>query len=99
MSAVFLVVGLFVHFLVLHFMTERPITMEKVAERLRGPGWLVFDSILLVICLYHALNGINSIILDFNPGKRFTRIFSWVLWITGGATAVVGVLNLIPFGR
>ena len=47
-SAAFLVIGLAVHFLVLHFMIERPVTMAKVAERLQAPGWMVFDSLLLL---------------------------------------------------
>lgn len=99
LTALFLVLGLIVHFVVLHFMIERPVTIEKVAERLKNPGWIVFDSILLIACLYHALNGVNSIILDFKPTTAFLRFICYFFWIAGIATAVVGIANLIPFWR
>lgn len=98
-TALFLAVGLAVHFIVLHFMIERPVTMEKVAERLNGPGWIAFDSLLLVACIYHALNGVNSILLDFAPPRRLKGVVLYALWIVGFAAAAVGIANLIPFGR
>lgn len=98
-SALFLIVGLVTHFFVLHFMIERPVTMEKVAERLKGTGWVVFDSILLLLCIYHALNGLNSILLDFKPGKAFGRFVLYSLWAIGILTAVWGIINLLPFNR
>lgn len=98
-SAAFLIIGLITHFVVLHFMIERPVTMEKVAERLKSPGFFAFDSVLLVICIYHALNGIYSIIVDFKPAKNFERAVLFLFWVGGIATSVVGIWTLIPFTR
>lgn len=98
-SAAFLIIGLITHFVVLHFMVERPVTMEKVAERLRSPGWLTFDSILLIVCIYHAFNGIYSIILDFRPSKSFERAVLCLSWVVGIAVGIIGVWNLFPFNK
>lgn len=98
-SAAVLVLGLLVHFVVLHFMIERPVTMEKVAERLKSPGWIAFDSILLIACVYHALNGLNSVLLDFCPSRRLEGVVSYALWAVGFVAVILGIINLIPFGR
>lgn len=98
-SAAVLAIGLVIHFVVLHFMVERPVTMEKVAERLKSPGWVAFDCILLIACIYHALNGINSILLDFKPARRLEGVASYALWVMGVVAVVLGVVNLVPFGR
>lgn len=98
-SAAVLAVGLVIHFIVLHFIIERPVTMEKVAERLKSPGWVAFDCVLLIGCIYHALNGINSILLDFKPARRFERFVSCSLWAIGAVAAILGIANLIPFSR
>jgi succinate dehydrogenase / fumarate reductase membrane anchor subunit len=98
-SAVVLAVGLFVHFLVLHFMIERPVTMAKVAERLQAPGWIAFDAILLVCALYHALNGVYGVLLDFKPSDAVARLSLYALWAVGGIATVAGLWNLLPFAR
>lgn len=96
-SAIVLVVGLVVHFAVLHFMIERPVTMEKVSLRLSSPGWILFDSILLIVCIYHALGGVYSVVLDFKPARKFEQALCWLFWGAGGVVAVIGIVNLIPF--
>lgn len=98
-SAAFLVAGLIVHFFVLHFMIERPVTVEKVAERLKNPGWVAFDCLLLAVCVYHALNGIYSILLDFKPAGSFKKAFLYIFWIGGIATTIFGIASLVPFNR
>lgn len=98
-TAAVLAVGLIVHFLALHFLIERPVTMDKVAERLGTPGWIAFDAVLLVACLFHALNGLYAILADFRPARAVAGTVRWAFWVVGIAATVVGVANLIPFGR
>lgn len=98
-SAAFLVVGLFVHFWVLHYIdsASKPVTFELVAERLRQPGWIIFDSLLLIAVVYHGLNGIWSIVLDWNPGKTVRQILGWGLSVIGVLALIIGIYTLIPF--
>lgn len=98
-TAVFLVVGLIVHFIVLHYGIERPVNFAKVYQRLSHPAWIIFDSLLLIAVIYHALYGAYSIISDYNPGRSSKRILSWAFWLIGIATFFVSFFILIPYGQ
>ncbi|MFQ6618847.1 MAG: succinate dehydrogenase, hydrophobic membrane anchor protein, partial [Fidelibacterota bacterium] len=76
-TAIFLVIGLVVHFYVLHFVIEGDITFEKVASRLSSPWWITFDLLLLAAVIYHGLNGVWGIILDYNPRVTARKWIGW----------------------
>ena len=95
-TALFLVSGLLVHFWVLHYWIERPVTYDKVFERLSSPGWILFDSLLLVACIYHALNGLYAILVDFNPQLKTKKLVYYIFTILGIILSVFGISVLIP---
>ncbi|MDK2975555.1 MAG: succinate dehydrogenase / fumarate reductase, rane anchor subunit [Candidatus Marinimicrobia bacterium] len=94
-----LVVGLFVHFWAMHFAIERPVTFEKVQNRLLSPGWVFFDVILLIAVIYHAFNGLYNVISDYNPRPVIKKIIAWVLFFGGTILVIYGILALLPFTR
>ena len=57
-SAVFLAIGLFAHLWACVFPIDKPLTIAKIAQRLGSPAWVIFDCVLLLICIYHGLNGL-----------------------------------------
>lgn len=65
-TAIFLILGMAVHILVLPLAGER-LSYSLVSERLSHTGWILFDLLLLASCLYHGLNGIWGVIFDYNP--------------------------------
>jgi len=96
-TALILGVGLLVHFFVLHFAIERPVTFAKVQDRLSQPCWVAFDIVLLACALYHAFNGLRGVVMDYAPSASARRTWTWALWIAGLAAFVFGVLALVPF--
>ena len=98
-TAVFLIFGMIVHFVILHYIdvADKPITFALVQQRLQSVWWITFDLLLLVAALYHALNGIWSIILDWNPGKIVRRCLGWSLSVIGIIAFIFGIYTLIPF--
>lgn len=96
-SAAFLVIGLFVHFWVLHFALEKPLSFDKVQARLISPGWIIFDAILLLCVVYHGINGLWGIYLDFNPGEKARKIIGWFLFVIGVLSFFFGAYILFPF--
>ena len=96
-SALLLVIGLFAHFWVLHYALEKPVNFDKVAARLQSPEWVIFDVLLLGIALYHGLNGIWNIIMDYAPKAGTKRGVSFVLWLFGIVAFTFGAYALIPF--
>lgn len=78
-----LLVLLIMHFWVEHYSVEartQGITYEVVQQRFfRNPWFVAIDLSFLFIALYHGLNGVRNIILDFSFVKRAARPF-----VTGG---------------
>ncbi len=91
-TAIFLMVGLLVHFWVVHFVIERPLDFEKVFNRITSSVlWSVFDLLLLAAALFHALNGIWGIFKDYNPSEKWNKRVYWALWVVGIISLYVGV--------
>jgi len=97
LSALFLVIGMVVHFWVLHYVIDKPLTFDKVVARLTSPGWILFDSLLLIAVVYHGINGIWNVLTDYNPSPRLKKFYGWGLFLLGLATVIWGFFTLIPF--
>ncbi len=96
-SAILISVGLLVHFWVLHFTMTRPVTFEKVQERLLSPGWVTFDLILLAAVIYHGLNGLWNILTDYNPSPALRKFYGWLIVAIGLLLVYFGYVILMPF--
>jgi succinate dehydrogenase / fumarate reductase membrane anchor subunit len=99
-TGVYLVIGIVVHFWVLHYSGD-PLAKEfqHVAHRLSRPGWFLFDLSLLFAALYHGLNGIYNIILDFNIREGARKVVGWILWWIGVIASGLGIWILTSFAR
>ncbi len=93
-----LLVLLAAHFWVEHFMTapvrHGELTYEIVAARLANPAWRAIDIAFLIVALYHGLNGLRNIVLDYGPFRRLTvltmnaaLVVIGVAWAWWGITA------------
>jgi succinate dehydrogenase / fumarate reductase membrane anchor subunit len=96
-----LVVLLAMHFWVEHFMAgpvrEGHLTFEVIQSRIANPWMQAIDISFLFVALYHGLNGLRNIILDYGVvTPRIARIATAVIIIVGlcwaywGVTAFVG---------
>ncbi|MHB9146366.1 MAG: succinate dehydrogenase/fumarate reductase transmembrane subunit [Symbiobacteriia bacterium] len=95
-TAALLILLLGAHFWVLHFVPANAIiSFAGVAARLRQVLFWVIDYGLLLAGLYHGLNGLRNIALDYWP--RVDRGLSWVLLAAGIAAAIYGGLALRVF--
>src|SRR5713226_7725746 len=84
-----LIVLLVAHFWVEHFMSANlrrgDLTYEAILGRISNPVWQVIDISFLLIALYHGLNGLRNIVLDYSRiGVRAARVITVVL-VTAGA--------------
>ncbi len=94
-SGIALVIGLFTHFVVLHFLTSPPLTYEKVMARLSSPVWKVFDIVFLIFAVYHAINGFKLIIDDYVHTPSIRALLIGALWVLGIAFFIMGFLTII----
>mgnify|MGYP001577570619 FL=1 len=84
-----LLVLLAAHFWEEHYMSEPllrgELTYEVIYARIANPWWQAIDIAFLLVALYHGLNGVRNIILDYGRiGRRAARA-STVLLALGGA--------------
>jgi succinate dehydrogenase / fumarate reductase membrane anchor subunit len=97
-TAVLLVVFLGAHLLVLHYVPENmDISFLGVAARFKSVLYIIIDSGLLAVALYHGLNGVRNILFDFvgDEGKR--RALNGVMVVVGLAFLLWGAYALTAF--
>ncbi len=104
LSAVLLVVFLGIHLYVAHFMDvgdetgEEPlITFNEVSVRLDQLIYIVVDYGMLSMVLLHGLNGLRTVMFDFDMFAKRKKLMDVGLWVLGIATLVWGIIILFPF--
>jgi succinate dehydrogenase / fumarate reductase cytochrome b subunit len=94
-TAVLVIVTIIIHLVLTHFVAAGQLSYDNIGERLASGAVLVNDVVLLVAVVFHALNGVRMVVLDWglaNPGAR--RLFDLVLWLLGIVAVVYGVWAL-----
>ena len=91
-----LIVLLAAHFWVEHFMTAElrrgDLTYEVTLGRISNPVWQFIDIAFLLVALYHGLNGLRGIILDYSRiGRRAAQVVSMALVAAGFVWAWWGI--------
>ena len=91
-----LVILLAAHFWVEHFMTAElqrgNLTYATVHARLSNPVWQAIDISFLLVALYHGLNGLRNIVLDYSRfNARAVRLITAALAVFGIVWAYWGV--------
>jgi len=71
------------------------LTYYNIAGRLAAGSVLVNDVVLLLAVVYHALNGVRMVVLDWWVARRASRVaLDVVLWAVGVAAVVYGIWAL-----
>jgi len=95
-TGILLLIGLGIHFWVLHFANKTGEYVYKdVAERLSNPLWKVFYIVFLAVVIYHAMVGLRMVIFDFRLPGFLRRIVSIGLLIAGVLLFIWGMNSLL----
>jgi succinate dehydrogenase hydrophobic anchor subunit len=73
------------------------VVFSDVADRLEQPAYWVIDLLLLTFALYHGLNGVRNVLLDYGLRGTGERVATAGLSLIGVAAFVYGVLALAAF--
>ena len=97
-TAVLLIVCLAIHLIFTHILNIGELDYANVADRLAHGGLTAVDIILLAAGIYHALNGLRMVLLDywFTSRKRAVALNA-ALWAIGLAFLVYGIWALWPW--
>ncbi|MEW6424313.1 MAG: succinate dehydrogenase, cytochrome b556 subunit [Bacillota bacterium] len=97
-TGVGLVFYLGLHIFVIHFASAGGrIRFDEVMARLESPFFISLDLVLLAVVLYHGLNGLRIVLLDFGVGVKNQAALFWVLGGIGIILFGIGVKALWPF--
>ncbi|QCQ23354.1 succinate dehydrogenase, hydrophobic membrane anchor protein [Desulfoglaeba alkanexedens ALDC] len=94
-SGVALLITLFLHFYVLHYATEGPVTYQKVMARLVSPTWKAIDVAFLVFAVYHAMNGFKMIVDDYIHSTNLRAVIVGALWVVSIVFFGLGLLTIL----
>jgi succinate dehydrogenase cytochrome b556 subunit len=91
-----LIVLLTAHFWVEHFMSAElrrgDLTYQAILGRIANPTWQFIDIAFLLVALFHGLNGLRNIVLDYSRiGRRAAQTISLVLVAAGVVWAWWGI--------
>lgn len=97
-SAILLLLVLIVHFWILHYKDPGIIVYYgNVAFRLKTALFLSVDSILLAAGLFHGMNGLNNILLDYGVRPSLRTAAAVILTAAGLGLFVLGIYSLLHF--
>ncbi|MGZ3577278.1 MAG: hypothetical protein ACXVA3_18670, partial [Vulcanimicrobiaceae bacterium] len=97
-TAVILIVGLGTHIVATHILNVGELSYDNIAARLAGIFFIVTDVALLAAAIFHGLNGLRMVLLDYFWNARRQRlVFTWLLWAFGTAFFVFGLWALWPW--
>lgn len=95
-TAVLLLVLVSVHFGIMHFVDPSiHYDFASSSLRLKSVLYFIVDTGLLMMGLFHGLNGIRNIVLDYWP--KHGRTAAWVLSLIGLTATGYGAMGLMAF--
>lgn len=95
-SALLLVALLGIHMGVMHFVDPTAtVDFAGVSVRMQSAAYFVVDWLLLILALFHGLNGARNVGLDYWP--KADRALTWVLGMIGVVATVYGGIALAAF--
>ncbi len=90
--------GVMFHFLMFHYFGYKiGLTYLEARDRLISPGWITFYSVLLGMAIFHGMNGLWGVFLDYNLKQKSKKIIKFILYLLGFFLFLVGGLILIRF--
>lgn len=99
-SAVILVFALGLHWIVQHHISPgAEITFAGVQVRLKWLLYLVADVLVLAFAVFHGLNGLRTVILDFKLSRNAATWVTVLLAVVGLVAIIYGIPPILAFLR
>jgi succinate dehydrogenase hydrophobic anchor subunit len=94
-TAVLLIVTLAIHLALTHIANIGELGMDNIGARLANAGLTAADIVLLGAGVFHALNGLRMVLMDYWFSSRQRAMWlTVVLWVVGVAAFGYGIWAL-----
>ena len=96
-SGLFLAYALAVHLWAVHVVARGDLSWETITARLQDDtSWTVYYLLFIPAAVFHAANGIWSVLLDYDPPPGLRAWLLAALWGGGLALLVYGYAGIRP---
>jgi succinate dehydrogenase / fumarate reductase cytochrome b subunit len=95
-SGVALTVYLFLHINVLSNLLAGPEKFNEIMETVQSPLFKFFELALLGAVLFHALNGVRILWIDFGSAVFHHKTWFWAIFV---ATVILFMIGAVPILR
>ncbi len=96
-SGVVLLFCLVVHFFIMHFMGFEKRLYADILSRLSTPGWKTFYMIFLIAGLFHGLNGLWYIAVDYLRKNIWRICCLTIIVVLGLVLFFLGAITILTF--
>ncbi len=91
-TGVVLLVGMIIHFRIMHYSGTEQLTHAVVLERLSNPYWKAFNLLFLLCVIWHGLSGIWGIATEYAGSKAVLLKFCQaIILLSGSILTVTGI--------
>ena len=96
-TGILLVYALGVHLWTVHVVDSGRLNWEVITARLQDNTlWSIYYLLFIPAVVYHALNGLWGIAMDYNPSPGLRRVLLAVFWVGGLALLAYGYFGIRP---
>lgn len=96
LTGILLVVYLFAHLTVISTSRMGAAAFDRLSMSIQTPGWHALDIALLVGIVFHALNGVRIVAIEFGAMARAQKAWLYAMGAIGLVIVVWGVLGIVP---
>jgi succinate dehydrogenase / fumarate reductase, cytochrome b subunit len=94
-SGVALTVYLFLHINVLSNLLAGPEKFNEIMKTVQSPLFKLFEVALLAAVLFHALNGVRVLWIDFGAAAFRQKAWFWAVFVLAAALVVAGAVPIL----
>jgi succinate dehydrogenase / fumarate reductase cytochrome b subunit len=94
-SGVALIFYLMLHIYVLHHLLEGPAAFDELMKTVQSPLFKFFEVALLGAVLYHALNGVRVLWVDFGSAAKNHQPWFWAMISIGIVALIFGAIPIL----
>jgi len=94
LSGIGLVVFLILHIKGMYSIAQGPREFHEVIATYNTPLFKVLEIFLFAAIMFHAVNGLRTILLDFADGSRYPKPLLWATYIVTGVVFLAGAYFL-----
>jgi succinate dehydrogenase / fumarate reductase cytochrome b subunit len=95
-TGVGLLVYLFMHIYVVSSLAEGKEAFDATMAFVQQPLFIIGELGLFFAVIFHALNGIRVILVDFGKGSLYHRKLFWALAGVGALIFIIGSIPVLP---